>query len=191
MNWPVLAIFAYAMIGLELGLKPALALESSGIAPSFVFPLIAFVALHGPSMPVLWFALAMGAILDLTDPDVSAGGRFEITILGPMALGCLAAAYTTLTIRGLLVRRNPITLIVLAVLVSLIANLLAVFMLSFRSLYDDALVWQPTPELIRRVISSLYTAATAAALAFILMPLSGLFGFHQESHGRRMARRSY
>jgi hypothetical protein len=191
MNWPVVAIFAYLLLGLELALKPALALEPSGIAPSFVLPLVAFIALHAPAMAALWVALCIGVVLDLTDPTLAADGRYEITVLGPMAIGCLAAAYTSLTIRGLLVRRNPITLIVLAVMVALIANLVAVAMLSMRSIYDAALVVHPTDELVRGVFSAGYTAGSAAVLAAIFTPLAGLFGFHQESHGRRMARRGH
>lgn len=191
MNWPVVAIFAYAMLGLELALKPALGLETNGIAPSFVLPFIAFIALHAPAMQALWVAFSIGLVLDLTSPHLSADSRVEITVVGPMALGCLGAAYTTLTIRGLLVRRNPLTLIFLALLVALVANLVAVAMISMRSLYDGALVWQPVQEMLRRVMSAGYTALLAAALAVVLMPLAPLFGFHAESHGRRMARRGY
>jgi hypothetical protein len=179
------------LLGLELALKPALALEPSGIAPSFVLPLIAFVALHAPAMPTLWVALAIGVVLDLTDPVLAADGRYEITVMGPMALGCLAAAYTSLTIRGLLVRRNPITLIVLAVMVTLVANLVAVSMFSMRSVYDSAVALRPTDELVRGVLSAVYTGVSATVLAAVFMPLSGLFGFHHESHGRRMSRRGH
>jgi hypothetical protein len=191
MNWPVVAVFAYVLLGLELALKPALAIEPPGIAPSFVLPLIAFVALHAPALPTLWVALAIGLVLDLTDPVLAADGRYEVTVMGPMALGCLGAAYTSLTIRGLLVRRNPITLVVLAVLVSAIAGVVAVAMLSMRSIYDGAVVLRPTEELLRAVLSAVYTGGSATVLAIVFVPLSGLFGFHQETHGRRMARRAY
>ncbi len=191
MNWPVVVVVAYVMLGLELALKPALAIETPGIAPSFVIPLVAFIALHAPAMPALWVAVALGAVLDLTNPMLSADGRQEVTVLGPMALGCLAAAYMALTIRGVLVRRNPLTLIVLAGLFALVANLVAVALLSVRSMYDGALVFQPVQELLRRSASAGYTGLATIVLAAVLMPLSGLFGFQQETHGRRMARRVY
>ena len=191
MNWPVVVVFAYVMLGLELALKPALAIETPGIAPSFVIPLAAFIALHAPAMPALWVALALGAALDLTNPMLSADGRQEVTVLGTMALGCLGAAYMALTIRGMLVRRNPLTLIMLAGLFALVASLVAVALLSVRSMYDGALVFHPVQELVRRSASAVYTWLVTIALAAVLMPLSGLFGFQVETHGRRMVQRTY
>jgi hypothetical protein len=189
MNWTVAAVFAYVLLGLELAVSPALAFGS--IAPSFVIPLVAFVALHAPAVPALWFALIMGALLDLTGPLPTTDGRPAVVTLGPMALGYLAAAYVALTSRGLLVRRNPLTLIVLSIVVALVAHLVATTLLTFRSFYDPVLMWSPAEQLGRRVMSALYTGATGAVMTVILTPLTHLFGFQDQHTTRRIQRRTY
>lgn len=191
MNWTVAAVFAYVLLGLELAVSPALAFGPTGVAPSFLIPLVAFVALHAPHLPTLWFALILGAVIDLTGPLPASEGRPAVVTLGPMALGYLAGAYVALTSRGLLVRRNPLTLIVLSVLVALVAHLVATTLLTFRSFYDPILLWSPAEQLGRRTLSALYTAATGAALTIILTPLTGLFGFQDQHTTRRIQRRAY
>lgn len=191
MNWTVVAVFAYLLLGLDLAVSPALAFGPTGVAPSFLIPLVAFIALHAPPLPALWFALVMGALIDLTGPIPTTDGRPAVTTLGPMALGYLAAAYVALTSRGLLVRRNPLTLIVLSVIIAAVAHLIATTLLTFRSFYDPVLMWSPAEQLGRRMMSALYTAGTSAVMTAILTPLTGLFGFHDQHSNRRIQRRKY
>lgn len=185
MRWPVAAIVAYVLLGLELSLKDAMAVGSTHVAPSFIVPFVVFIAMSAPVVPTLWLALALGAAVDLTSPRGAAG----YVVLGPYAMGYMLAAYLVLTMRGLMFRRSPLTVVFLSVLASAIAELIVVAFLSARgAVYHDGLGWNAAAELVNRMLSSGYTALTAGFLSLILLPMAPLFGF-QETGARRFARR--
>ncbi len=184
MNWPVVLFVTYVLLGMELALRPALGLGSSGIAPSFLIPLVVFVATHAPGMTSLWYALALGLLMDLLGPYNAADARATITVVGPNALGYVAAAYTVLTLRGVMVRSNRLTLMVLSVVAGAILAAVSAAVVGLRSVYDGDLVVSPSGVLISGLGSALYTAATAFVLAMVLTPLSVLFGF-PDPHRRR------
>ena len=147
-----------------------------------------FIAMHSLTIPALWFALAMGALLDLTGPTASDHGGTVVS-LGPMALAYLAAAYTIVQVRGAVVRRNPISLVALTILASLVASVVAVPLLCFRSLYADPTGFSLAGELMRRLTASVYTGVPALILAWPLTHWVRIFGF-QDLTARRYARRA-
>jgi rod shape-determining protein MreD len=178
-------IFGYLLLGLELTVKRALALGSTGaesVAPSFIVPFLVFLALSGPLVPTLWVAFLLGIAMDICSPRE--GGA--ITVIGPYALGSMAGVYFVYTMRGFM-RRHWLSVIVLSVIASILIELVVVALFAVRGLYTvtEFVAWR---ELIRRVLSSLYTAATATVMAGVLLPLSGLFGF-QDPHQRRFVSR--
>lgn len=185
MRWPVVVIFAYLTLGLELTVKRALAVGPPGaatIAPSFIIPLLVFLALSAPLVPTLWVALALGVAVDICSPREGGG----VVIIGPYALGYMAGAYFVFTMRGFM-RRHWLSMIFLSIVACMLAELVVVAMFSVRGLYSatEFVAWR---ELLRRVMSSLYTAATATVFSLILLPMTGLFGF-QDPHQRRFASR--
>lgn len=184
MNWPVVLFVTYVLVGMELALRPALALGSSGMAPSFLIPLVVFVATHAPGMVSLWFALALGLLMDLLGPYNAADARAIITVVGPNSLGYVAAAYTVLTLRGVMVRSNRTTLIVLSVVAGVVLAVVAAGVVGVRSMYDSDLVVSPSGVLVSGLGSAVYTAATAFVMAIILPPLTTLLGF-PDPHRRR------
>jgi cell shape-determining protein MreD len=184
MNWPVVLFVTYVLLGLELAVRPALALGSSGIAPSFLLPLVVYIATHAPAMVSLWFALALGLLLDLLGPYNAADARATITVVGPNALGYVAAAYTVLTLRGVMVRNNRLTLMVLSVVAGMVVAVTCAGVVTFRSLYDSDLVVSPSGMLLSGVGSAVYTAASSFVLAMILTPMGPLLGF-ADQHRRR------
>jgi rod shape-determining protein MreD len=185
MRWPVVAFFAYVLLGMELAVKPHLAIGPTRIAPSFIVPFIVFIAMSAPMLPTLWVALVLGAVFDLLSPR----GDGAVPVLGPYALGYLIGAFLTLTLRGVMFRRSPLTMMFLAVLASLIAELVVVGFFTVRSVYTDSGAgWSAGAELLKRALSSLYTLATAGMLGIVLLPMASLFGF-QDSHSRRSVRR--
>ncbi|MBC7833847.1 MAG: hypothetical protein H7Y88_01955 [Phycisphaerales bacterium] len=187
MNLPVVLVLAYVALGLELALKPGLALGTS-IAPGVLLPMAVFIALYSQPRQALWVGLVLGVALDLTSPIPMFGAARNMTLLGPNALGYLAATYLTLTIRGLLVRRNPLTLLVVSVIAMALAQIVLVAILSVRSFYDSSLSFGPLRELTSRLLSSLYTAGTAGIMGLLLVPLAPWLGFHDPA-SRRMGRR--
>jgi rod shape-determining protein MreD len=162
-----------------------MAVGPTHVAPSFLIPFVVFIAMYAPPVPTLWLALVLGAAVDLTSPRGAAG----YVVLGPYAIGYIVAAYLVLTMRGLMFRRSPLTVVFLSVLASAMAELIVVACLSARAaVYHEALGWNPSAELVNRLLSSAYTAFTAGLLSLILLPMAPLFGF-QEATGRRFARR--
>ncbi|HYE03427.1 MAG TPA: hypothetical protein VD963_09360 [Phycisphaerales bacterium] len=176
MNLPAVVILAYLALGLELGLRPALAV-GGGVAPSVLFPLLVYICLFAPTRQALWSALAFGVAADLVSPWTTPGGGRQLVVVGPGALGYAAGAYLTLTVRALVIRRNPLTLAVLSVIAMALAGVVSVFLLSLRSLYDPHLAIQPAPELVRRTLSALYTGLSAGLMGVVLVPLAGPLGF--------------
>ncbi|MEZ6232784.1 MAG: hypothetical protein R3B68_01210 [Phycisphaerales bacterium] len=188
MNWLAYGIVLWVALGLELGLRPALALGPTGIAPSIVIPLVVFVAMHAPGMAAAWAAVAAGLLLDLTFPIGLEGGG-EVRVPGPMAIGLLLATGATTNIRGMLIKHNPLTVAAVSVIAALIAWLAAWVLLGVRDMYGDPIAFSAGPEFGRRMLSSLYTGLVGGIEALVLFPIAGVFGFQSVVGPRRMVPR--
>lgn len=222
MNWLAVVVVGYVLTGLELGLRPFLAIGRADIAPYFVLPLAIFVALSAPASAALWTALGLGLVVDLTSGGLAtaasmsglagagAGGSggvagvggggaelggavavggagLPVIVIGPHALGFVVAAALTLTLRGVLFRRNPLTMAVLTVLGGALAGVTAVAVLTLRHAIYPSMVFSPGTALGSRMASSLYSGVSGLMLALALRPMSGLFGFvdpHSFRYGR-------
>ncbi len=184
MNPLAVAVFGYLLLGLEEALRPALSLGETRIAPYLVVVLVCFVALHAPTLAALWTGLALGLCSDLLAARSAEGGAAVTIIIGPNAVGFLAAAGFVVVIRGLMMRRNPWVMVFLAVVGSAVAKVAAAFLLAVRSVLDPAISISPAVELTTGLGSSLYTAVTAAALVWPLNRMIGLFGFVDWRPGR-------
>lgn len=181
MSWPVVLVFGYILLGLELVLPGVLRLGPSTVAPSFVLPLVIFIAMFAPPSRAYWAALLLGLSLDLLTPW---GGN--LVVPGPRALGFLAAVYLVLTVRTI-INRNTLALIVFSVLGSVLSSIVVVALLTFRSVYSAPDPWHAREELVQRFLSSLYTGGTAALLSIILFSAIGLFRF-QDPYTRGRSR---
>lgn len=177
MNALVVILLGWLMLGLETGLKDTLSVRWGNIAsaPSFVLPLAVFVALTAPPIPALWTCLALGLMLDLTAPQPTATGM--LTVVGPNAIGLLLAGQFVLLVRPIVIRRHPLTLMVLSVLAAAIAHIAVTALFTARGLLGDPIVFEPTTELLGRLLSAGLTAATAIALSVVFLPLSPLLGY--------------
>lgn len=188
MNWLMFGIVAWVMLGLEKGLRGALELGASGIAPSFVFVLATFVALLAPAGTALWTCLALGLLIDLTHTvDLAAGGA--AVIVGPYALGFVMACQLVLTMRGVMMGRNPLSLGFLALVASVVCHIVVVAAFAVRGLLVSDVAWASSGQLVPRLGSALYTGALAVALALVLFPMSGALGL-AGPQARRFARRA-
>lgn len=185
MSWPVVLVFGYLLVGLELVLPAQLRLGPTTVAPSVVTPFVVFIAMFAPASRAYWTALLLGLTLDLLTPW---GG--ETIVPGPRALGFLAGAYLVVTMRTV-INRNTLALIVFSVASTALSQVVVVAILTFRSLYTvpgGAGGWRPRQELVERMFSSLYTGGTAAVLGLLLFACIGLFKFHDPYHRRTMRR---
>jgi hypothetical protein len=142
-------------------------------APSFVVPLATMIALCAPTMPALWSCLLLGLALDLTAPQSGAGGN--VFVLGPHAIGLLIAGQFVVAVRGLVIRRNPLTVVVLSISAAAIMEIVATAFLTARSMYDP-IVWHASEQLGGRLISAFLTGGTAFVMAFVILPIAPMLG---------------
>lgn len=187
MNPFVFALVAWIALGLESALPPVLDASASGVRPSFLIPLVVFVALHAETRAALWAALILGLLVDLISPVAMVDGGSAV-VPGPHALGFFLAAQITLALRGMVMRRNPITLVVLSALGAVVSAIVVVAILTVRALSDDSLAWRGAGELLPGLLSGLYTAAAALVLSFPLFAAAPAFGFPNQ-HAPRFMRR--
>lgn len=189
MNIIAALVAGYACFSLELGLRKALAVGSSGIAPSFVFILCVLIALSAPSSVAMWACLILGLITDLTWPHEIAGGVSIATIAGPYAIGYLVACQFVISIRGNMFKRNPLTLGFLCCFGMAIAQILVVVLYTFRSGYTE-IAWDPTSQLLTRFGVALYTGLVGIVIGFFAGPITSALGVHQAPQ-RRFTRPIY
>lgn len=189
MNWGVFAIMTWLLLGVELGLRNALQIGTTPMAPSFLLPLGVWVALWAPPRVAAFACLLIGGLLDLTFPLPMQHQIGVTVVLGPYALGCLLMSQAVVAARGLVIKRNPIALVVLSVVGAMVAHSVVAAMLTARWLLGDPIVWEPTSQLISRAGISAYTAVSALALSVVLYPLHRLFAFTSSSPMRSFVRR--
>lgn len=176
MNWIAFAVAAWLALGAELGLKPALSIGSTPVAPSFALVLLSFVAMWAPPTVVYAAALLVGVLLDCTHPPGLLGGASSVVVIGPYALGCLAGAYAAVTARGVLIKQNPLAFAFVALVLTLVTHAVVVTLLRIRASYDPLLVTF-THEVGVRFWSTVYTGAVALLLGPILRLAIPVFGF--------------
>ena len=143
MNWLAYLALLWVFVGLEKGLRDALMLGTTGIAPTFVYVLVTLVAIYATPLVTTWAALIAGFTLDLVFEHQLKDGGPAVTIIGPYALAYLLSVQLILTLRGVMFRRNPLTVGFLsgvggAVALCLAAGLLSHFGLKGRVLPIDA-----------------------------------------------------
>lgn len=183
MSWVLFTILAWCILGLELALRDLLQIGPNGIAPSFVLPLMVFVALWAPERIAIGSAFCLGLLVDLTGPVIVDG--VTQAVVGPHALGYMLGAALVVNIRGSMMRRNPVTLMVMTIFAGIASTIVVVLVHSLRDLYDP-FAWRPSSELLVGLASSLYSAATAALLSVVLFALLPVFGFPASTiHGGR------
>lgn len=196
MNWLLFAIVAWVLFGLDLGLAPQLAPGMGQVRPSFVIPLLVYVAMHAPPRSALWAALVLGVLTDLANLTVTHAATTgdTIAVLGPSALGYLLAAQLVVALRSVVLAKNVLTPIILNLLAAAAIGVVVVAVFTLRSFYPDPIQWRPAPRLLAAGGTALYTAALAIPITILLHLLSPWFAFtsaqHQQplSHARAFKR---
>lgn len=177
MNWLLFVVISWVFLGLEQGLRDAFALGALGFSPSFVFVLMAFVAMSAPRATVFWTAAALGVCLDLLFRLPMREATGTITMVGPHALAYALSAQLILSMRALMMRRNPLTLGFLAFAGCLLALLVLNGIYAIRAAAGAPIAWEAKRQLVAATGSALYTGLLALVLAFVLLPLTGALGF--------------
>lgn len=188
MNWLTFALVTWVFFGMELGLKGGLRIGPE-VAPSFVMGYAVFIGLLAQPRTALWAFFILGLLMDLTAKVGLVGIDRSVTLVGPYTLGYMLAGQLVLTMRGLMIRRNPFTMSFLAMMASMVANVVVVALYWLRELMGDPLAIHATKELAQRFGASLYTALLALVLALVLIPMAPAFGL-QSPTARRFARQT-
>ncbi|MEQ8850378.1 MAG: hypothetical protein RIB32_01190 [Phycisphaerales bacterium] len=185
MNWAIFAILSWFALGLDIGLASAISPESSDVRPSFFIPLIVFVAMRAPHRTALWAGLLGGLMLDLIHP-LPRESAADVIIPGPHAIGLMLSAQLVVALRSMVMHRNPLTTAVLAFITVVVAGVVAIALLTIRTLFGDGIDYAPTHELLTLLGSALYTAVVALLLAIPLGWFAPVFSFggHHANPGR-------
>lgn len=139
------------------------------------------VAMFGQPANVRWTALLMGLAVDLLSTLPLANAAGDVRIIGPTAIAFVIAAQLVMSVRSVMMRRNPLTLGVLAMLAAMASAIALVAIFTMRSLMFDAMSWSVTHELLVRGGGAIYTGVIGTLLAFALLPLASLLGLKIDS----------
>jgi len=190
MNRLVVLLAGWIAMGLETGLKETLSVRVGSFtgAPSFVTPLVVFIALCASNRAALWSALALGVAMDLTAGRFMANGQ-PITVVGPYAIGLVLACQLVLVVRGVVIRRNPLTVMAMSMLAGVVCQICVTALLVVRRVVDSGFAFSATHELVERLLSAILTGGTGLVLGLVLVPMSGFFGLSAGGGGRGFGRR--
>ena len=165
MNPLVFLAAAYLAYAFQGGLAPLWTVRDT--TPSLLLILLVFVGLNAPRVATLTAALVLGLLMDLRPGPLANGA----VLVGPNALGYLAAGYATLQLRNFLFRQSVITLVVLILTAGALSGLVEILLLGLRGLpllAGEPMTWSATTQLLLRGRSLLYTAALAIPLGLLL-----------------------
>lgn len=177
MRWFVFIVIAYLFMAVQVsGVLDLPAAFGAFGRPFVVLILAVFVGLSAPPRIAMIAWGTLGLMLDLTTvwPLAGSGG---VTVIGPYALGALAAGYTLLELRGMLFRQHPLTLGAMVVLCGVAMHLVVVGLFTIRQWYDPLDDWIAKEQLLTRGAGLAYTAALAVVLAWPLLKLAPALGF--------------
>lgn len=187
MRWPVFVIFVLIALVLETSMSRVLMIGS--ISPSFLVPLVVFVALSAPRRMALWSAWLVGLLADQFYFMLTPGGPM-LPHVGPHALGYLFGAYLIVLLRTMVFRQRVVTLAVMALMATFASQLVVIALSVIRSWYPDGgFLWTNTTafnELGRSLLMAVYTGILALPVGWVLVQLSPLWAF--TGLGHRMAR---
>lgn len=189
MRWTIFAIFALVFLVLETSLRVVLRLEAVGrVTPSFMASLLVFLALFAPRQYALWAALILGVLMDLST-ELQQPGTRNLYVIGPYALGYVAAAFAVVQIRSMVFRRRLLTFCILTFVAMAVVAIVTVTAYTLRSWLPWSDAWYPIEpsaigELVQRLGIAVYSALLAIPLGWLLMHTMRLWGFAQVSPTR-------
>lgn len=173
MNWLIFSIVAYLGFAVQLVLAPLWPMK--GHEPMVLLVLLVFIGLQAPAMAVAWSALVLGVLIDIMQQDM------EIGLIGPWALGFLAAGYALVQLRNLLFRDSVFTIGIMTLVAGIFALLVATTLQAFRGIpllgHDLADAFKASDALYLGFLTLINTAVFALPLGYVLLRSRSLWGF--------------
>lgn len=173
MNWLTFSILAYLAYALQLVLGPAWSIN--GHEPMLLLILLVFIGLQAPAIAVAWSAVLLGLLADILLQ------QHETGLVGPWALGFLAAGYALVQLRNLLFRDSMFTVAIMTLVAGVFALLVATTLHVMRGIpvLGNEVVegFSAAEQLYRGFATLLYTAAVAVPVGYLLLRSRLLWGF--------------
>lgn len=189
MNWAIFAIFAYVAVVVDRSLT--VLFPDGAAAPSMTLVLMVYLAMSAPPWKVMWSALLLGLLVDLSQKLTLVDGPQAAVLVGPHALGYLVGAYLVLQVRAMLFRHSLLSLLALVVAGGMLAQLVIVFLLSVRGLSivpgEAVTQWSAMGEVGTRFVQVIYSAVLALPLGWLLIRLEPLWQFSAGKGGSHVS----
>jgi rod shape-determining protein MreD len=178
MRWST--ALATLIVALVLDVSFTGVLELAGVTPRLMCVVVAFAAMHADAAAVRWYALLSGFLVDLSEPSM-AGPRAPLYLIAPWTLGVFFGSEAVLSLRGVVVRKNPLAVGVLSCVLALAAGLFWTAWWAFRSWYPDS----PAPwgggsalgEFGMQLLTAMSTGVCAVPVGWVLLRTSSIWGF--------------
>ena len=184
MNWFTLGILLWITLGLDVGFRDTFQLGTLAIAPRCLPLLAVFVALWATPVQAAGVCLLIGLLMDITHTVPTESGRATV-VFGAYAIGCLGAASFVLHFRSVLLRRNPVTFVVLCFVCTLLMEIVQLIFLRVRVQYDDLVVLGLGRELGQRLGTAGLTALLAVVAGPFFAIIAPVLGLDLSHGGRR------
>ena len=175
MNWLTFAILAYLAYALELMLAPLWGIN--GHQPMLLLILLVFIGLQAPAMTVAWASVLLGLLVDIHLQQHEPG------LIGPWALGFLAAGYAMVQLRNLLFRDSMFTIAIMSLVAGIFALLVATTLHTMRGIpllgNEPVENYSAANQLFSGFFTLLYTAVIALPMGAALLKSRAMWGFSQ------------
>ncbi len=173
MNWLIFAILAYLGFALQLVLAPVWPMQ--GHEPMVLLVLLVFIGLQAPAIAVAWSAVVLGVLADILQQDMQVG------LIGPWAIGFLAAGYALVQLRNLLFRDSMFTIGIMTLVAGIFALLVSTTLLAFRGVpllgNDPVEGFKASDALYLGFFTLLNTAVFAIPMGYALLRTRTIWGF--------------
>ena len=173
MNWLTFSILAYFGFALQLLLAPNWPMQ--GHEPMVLLILLVFIGLQAPPMAVAWSALVLGVLSDILVQ------QYEIGLIGPWAIGFLAAGYAMVQLRNLLFRDSMFTIGIMTLIAGIFALLVATMLQAFRGVpmlgNDPVEGFKAANQLYSGFFTLVNTAVFAIPVGYLLLRSRAIWTF--------------
>lgn len=168
------------LVALVLDVSFMGALDVAGVSPSLVVIVLAFIAMQAEAGSVTWASLLAGFLWDLSDPSM-AGPRAPLYLIGAHTLGCFFGVQAVLSVRGIVVRRNPLSVGAMALLLGGASGLFWTAWWTLRSWYPGSVPpWGDGSSLMQlgtQLLAALATGIAGIAVGWLLLKSTPAWGF--------------
>jgi len=175
MNWITFSILAYLFYALQIAIAPVWTIRNT--EPMLLLIMLVFIGLQARAMAVAWAALVLGVLVDMSLQQHEPG------LIGPWAIGFLAAGYAMVQLRNLLFRDSMFTIAIMTMVAGIFAFLVATTIHVMRGIpilgNEPAVGFSAVEQLYRGFFTLIYTSIVAIPVGYMLLksrPIWGLSG---------------